>query len=370
LFRFAALSTALGLALVACGSTHSGAGASGDDGGGGEGDAGVAVNDGGSAACPNDASAGACLAITWAVGPKLPTARNHHMTWLADTGSAPFIYVAGGSNSASQGIADVECAGINPDGTLRPWEKTTPLPNAIIGAGVTVTHGEVVLAGGYGLTASWRATINADGSMGTWTAGPALPGPWFHTAAVSFANYVYVIGGLNGMMEIDQVVRATVAADGSLGAFQAAATLPYPLSHHSAVVQDHVLYVLGGESSDGIARPDVLSAVLSDDGTIGAWKHEISMPMDLETQASFVYSGSIYAIGGISGLGSVNNVLRSPLSADGSLGAWLDDKASALPHARSHVHQMPIYQGWVYSVAGAPTGFPSVTTETDIGTFH
>ena len=69
-------------------------------------------------------------------------------------------------------------------------------------------------------------------------------------------------------------------------------------------------------------------------------------------------------------MNSLATIARAPLAADGTIGTWFADPASALPHARSHVHQMPIRGTFIYSVGGAPTGFPSTTAfETDIGTF-
>jgi hypothetical protein len=359
---------------VACShpsSTSTTAGAAGSGGGSPAGSGG-----GGSATCPADAhddpDAGCVASITWAMGPKVPTARNHHHTWIADQGAAVFLYVAGGSDANSDGLSDVQRAPVNADGTLGPWAAGTSLPDAIIGAGVALIHGEVVLAGGYGLSTTWISAIQPDASMGPWKAGPPLPGAWFHTTAVAFQDFVYVIGGLDGTTEENQVVRSLVASDGTLGAWQPAATLPYALSHHASVVSGTTLYVLGGESVDGVPRDDVLSAPLAADGSIGAWKHELSLPSPVETHSAFVHDGSLYVVGGIVGpsLASSAAVVRSPLAADGTLGAWVTDASSALPHARSHVHQTPVRQTWVYSVAGAPTGFPSVTDETDVGTFH
>ncbi len=293
------------------------------------------------------------------------------MTWVTDQGpGAAFLYVAGGSDSSSNAIADVQRAAINADGSLGAWQEIDPLPAATIAASVIVTHGEVILTGGYGTERTWISTIQPDGSMGSWVAGPFLTGPWFHATGVAFQDFAYVIGGFNNGTETDQIARATVAADGTLGPWQAVATLPYGLSHHASVTVGSKVYVLGGESQNGVPRADVLSAVLGNDGSIGAWNTEPPLPYAVETHATFVHDGSIYIAGGIDGdMNSRATIVRAPLGSDGAIGGWFVDTASALPHARSHVHQMPIRGAFIYSVAGAPTGFPSTAAETDIGSF-
>ncbi len=84
---------------------------------------------------------GACVStIAWTTGPNVPTARNHHMTWLIDAGAAAFLYVAGGAGANTSGLSDVERAPVNADGTLGAWQPEANLPTAIIGAGVAESY--------------------------------------------------------------------------------------------------------------------------------------------------------------------------------------------------------------------------------------
>jgi N-acetylneuraminic acid mutarotase len=333
---------------------------------------------GGAGGCPSDAhetDAGCVATITWAMGPKVPTARNHHETWLVDKGSNVFLYVAGGFDVSTNTLADVQRAPVKPDGTLGAWMMQPPLPAPLGGSGVAMTHGEVILAGGYDSAATWLSVIQPDGSMGTWNKGPALPAISFHTTAVAYQDFVYVIGGLNDTTQSESatVVRSTVAADGSLGPWQMMTALPQGLSHHAAVVFANKIFVIGGETTfNTIAVATVLSTTIAADGSLGSWQTEAPLPLIDETQSAFVHDGWLYVVGGIGTASTVTlrNVFRAPLAPDGTLGAWVDDTASRLPHARCHVHQTPVYQRWVYSVAGAPTGFPTVTDEADVGTFH
>ncbi len=85
-----------------------------------------------------------------------------------------------------------------------------------------------------------------------------------------------------------------------------------------------------------------------------------NLPQAMCTGASFFYGGYLYVGGGIGGLNDtqLDNVYRSPIGADHSLGAW--EVAPALGIKRGHVHQFPIFQNHVYSVAGAITEGPEV----------
>jgi hypothetical protein len=369
------LLVALAAASAACGSS-TGA------------DSGRANVDGGSAddaavpnPCPAQDShvvddAGTCASsIAWTAGPSIATPRNHHMTWLVDQGAgAAFLYVAGGSGNGSKALADVQRAPIADDGTLGAWEAQTPLPNGIIAASVIVTHGEVILTAGYETTKTWISKIGSDGSMGAWTAGPDQTGSYFHATGLSYGDFAYVIGGLDDTGNLDQISRASIAKDGTLGAWTKIGKLPYVLSHHAAAVNGKTIYVLGGETMDGVPRADVLRSTVADDGSLSTWITDTAMPIADETHAAFIHDGDLYFAGGIGGPTdlSLATIARAqlPVDANGSLGAWVTDATSALPHARSHVHQMPIRGKYIYSVAGAPTGFPSVTGASVVGTFQ
>ena len=181
---------------------------------------------------PVDAGAdvAASLSISWAVGADIATPRNHHMTWVTDQGpNAAFVYVAGGSDASSKALADVQRAAINADGnSLGAWQEVTPLPAATIAASVIVTHGEIILTGGYGTERTFDfpgASRRLDGPMRV--SGPYLTGSWFHATGVAFQDFAYVIGGFDLLgNEINQVVRANIASDGTLDAWQSVATLP------------------------------------------------------------------------------------------------------------------------------------------------
>jgi hypothetical protein len=336
--------------------------------------------------CPADehaADAGCDTAIAWAAGPAIGLPRDHHATFLIDPGpsAARFLYVAGGfSQATSKLLTSVVRAPVADDGSLGKWASVADLPTPVTGAGVAVTHGEVILAGGYSSSQTWLAPVNADGSLGAWAMGPALSGVRFHTSAVVYGDFLYVIGGLDGTMTTDEVARAAIGKDGTLGPYQIAAHLPYSLSHHVALVSGSTLWVVGGQTGNtndnsGTPHKETWSAALAADGSVGAWIPGPALPDAYETSAGLIHDGYAYLVGGVldktaseaSGVPTAN-VLRAGLPGPGMLGAWALDAASKLPAARSHVHHLPVFGSHVYSVSGLK-GFVD-TNAVEIGTFQ
>ncbi len=170
-------------------------------------------------------------------------------------------------------------APIASDGTLGAWTAAGLLPAPIAGMGAVVTHGELILSGGYFSDKTWVAAVQADGSLGAWTAGPPLDQQAFHTAAAVYGDFLYVVGGLGGTMldtTSDDVQRAPIAADGTLGAFSTVAHLPYTLSHHVLLIDGATMYVIGGQTGNpndnsGTPHKEVQIAALGTDGSVGAW---------------------------------------------------------------------------------------------------
>ncbi|HEY2749426.1 MAG TPA: hypothetical protein VGL86_32630 [Polyangia bacterium] len=168
------------------------------------------------------------------------------------------VYVIGGLvNSTSS--ATVERAPINADGTL-------------------------------GTFADAGATLNIDNGNGTSTDGSRLN---FATAVAG--GWLYVIGGVQGKLcnpagsPIASVERAPINADGSLGAFvDAGVALPTAESDIAAVVAGNTLYVLGGSGA--------VSATIAADGTIGAFAASGGSGA-ANVYAGFTWGGSVYEFG-------------------------------------------------------------------------
>ncbi|HEV2344353.1 MAG TPA: hypothetical protein VGS97_09695 [Actinocrinis sp.] len=92
-----------------------------------------------------------------------------------------FVYVIGGATGSGAGtpVSSVAYAQML-NGQITSWNTTTPLPSALILTYAAAIDGFLFVAGGStggsGLTPVYYAPINANGSLGPWQVGPALPG--------------------------------------------------------------------------------------------------------------------------------------------------------------------------------------------------
>jgi hypothetical protein len=254
------------------------------------------------------------------------------------------------------------------------------MPYALGGMTGGAVGNVIVLAGGdtgkvIGIT-SYSAVVGDDGSITSWKTGGTIGHPRMHAGSFSIGNTMYIMGGFQDPSVWNDVVKATVAPDGTLSAWTPAGTLPGPRSHFSVSRVGNYVYMAGGMAISAYQNPPALEDVsrgeIAADGTLGGWTSMTPLPVDLATHASFVYGGYLYIAGGISDTGATadqeKRVWRAAIDATGALGTW--EPVASLKIARGHVHQLPLFQNHVYSVAGAIDFNLTATPETDIGTFQ
>jgi len=132
---------------------------------------------------------------------------------LAVTGTGTNLYITGGYNT-SGAANSVYRATANPDGTLGAWQSAPPLPVGLYYHKTLIHDGRVVVLGGRNDSAVFSevrlAIINADGSLGAWQSGPALPAAIFRFGATTVtrhgSDYIYVVGGLRSETDYQREV--------------------------------------------------------------------------------------------------------------------------------------------------------------------
>nr|ACX33961.1 putative kelch repeat-containing protein [uncultured bacterium RM35] len=306
-------------------------------------------------------------AIHWQIATPFPIEIEHHSTFLHEaTSGTPFVYVLGGGKVQTlEMFPEVRMAPILEDGMLGDWSLTTPIPKANVGTGIAVAGNRVYASGGairdvfslLTVAETYSAPIQADGTLGDWTAGPDLPSPRLHHSTDVYGGNFYAIGGTPNLPDnLDQVLRAPIQGDGSLGAWTELAPLPARRSHHATVLHEGTFYVIGGLTGEAAAT-DVLRANIMADGSLDGWSVTSTFPGAPAVASAFIHSGYLYVVGGIAGghhegaAHWVDLVHRAPLRSDGSLGAF-EASGDPVPVARAHVHQTPIHRGRIYSVGG------------------
>jgi hypothetical protein len=302
--------------------------------------------------------------ISWASSAALPTARDHHVTFITSGTAGAWLYVGGGRTGDST-YSDAYRARVNGDGMITSWEAAKPLPGAFADMALGSDEDFVFLAGGLdangeATNAAFIAPVFGDGRLGSWKATSfPLPAPRAHSAAVIANGYAYVIGGSEKHAAVSTVYRAKIGFGGVTGPWTEVASLPGARSHHAAIVRDGSIYVIAGNAGTSDApKPlsDVIRATVREDGSLGEWTTLSTLDASFATHAAVVYENELYVMGGVENNSHFSDrVMRAAFLADGSLGAW-QNVNSPLPAPRAHVHNVPVLGDRIFSVGGSLSG--------------
>lgn len=310
----------------------------------------------------------------------LAPARDHHTSMVIETSSGPWLYVFGGADGWQVLLDDVQRAKIGPDGALGPFEPAGKLPEARAGHCMVKRGDKIHLVGGVARgvnhgpsETSVVLTLDAEGKVTASAPGPKLPAAVMHLSCDLAGDWVYALGGKgrNGKTTT-MAVRAKLAPDGTLGAFEKQTTLDPDRSHHAAFVRGSRLYLLGGLRGDPAAEPeerkDVVFAEIDADGALGPWNAAGALPAALSVSSAQLYKDAVYVFGGLEPSGFTTKIRRATFEADGTLTKF-DTLAAKLPDPRGHVHQTPMHGPFIYSVGGKDSSEVSLG-EVDVGRFE
>jgi hypothetical protein len=187
-----------------------------------------------------------------------------------------YVYMIGGYNGSAY-RSSIYRAPINSDGTIGSWVSAGSVPVAVSTVlsiiSVTKTYVHIVLG-----NVRYSAAINADGTLGGWSTynpGFSVTGLSGYQSAgiVSTQKRAYAIGGTG--------FQSTWIGAGN-----------------------------GGSVSYASGTQKVHSATINADGTMGSWTSAQSLPVRVGAQVVFVTSSRVYCIGGLVGYGDVNNPIK------------------------------------------------------------
>lgn len=229
-------------------------------------------------------------------------------------------YAIGCGNGAA-----VYTAPIDAEGNLGTWEASTSTPANVLYSQVVVTKNKIHILGGqdsFETSNIYSATINADGTLGAWSNTGNLAVATARSQAIVTKTRVYLLGGsesANGV--IATVQSAAVNADGTLGAWTVGTALPMAKSSAHAVVTKNRVYLVGGW--DGVLRTNTIhTAPINSDGTLGAWTTTTNFPIAISNAATLVAKNRVFILGGTNNGPSLNSVYSAPINTDGTLGTW------------------------------------------------
>ena len=194
---------------------------------------------------------------------------------------------------------------------------------AVIGDRFNIGGNSIGTKSGGGKPWKLQYGINTVGdSLGAWTTATSLPGGLYYSQAIVTSNRVYLLGGrISGTGYVSTVYTAPINEDGTLGAWTTDTSLPGVLSESQAIVTSSRVYLLGGRVNNGSGVSTVRTAPINEDGTLGAWATGTSLPGALAYSQAIVTSNRVYLLGGLSS-GWTSTIYTAPINEDGTLGAW------------------------------------------------
>lgn len=268
------------------------------------------------------------------------------------------VYLIGGFIGGGTAQSTVYTALINSDGSLTNWVAGTALPGVLGYSVSTIIKNRIYLFGGTtdgnnSVTTVYTTTINADGTLGTWTTGTVLPSPVSNAYLIVTHSRVYICGGNNGVGLLSTVYYATISSDGTLGSWVTGTALPQAIYAGTAIVTKDRVYLVGGKNAAG-NLVTTYTTTINADGSIGTWTTGTSLPGPIWTHTVFVSKNRVYTFGGTTGAGTiVSTVYTAPINTDGTIGAWTVGTSlpSGMQQSTNIVVKNRIYLLGAYGVA-------------------
>ncbi|MEO8801360.1 MAG: hypothetical protein ABI551_25950 [Polyangiaceae bacterium] len=196
--------------------------------------------------------------------------------------------------------------------------------------------------------------VTTDARCGTlgWSVSATVSRPRNHHLSVvahtSGGDFLYSIGGADGASTLANVDRAPIAADGGLGDFTELTPIPRATGGMTGGVVSNVIVLAGGTHGNAVTN-QAYSAVIQDDGSLGAWTSAGSVGNFRMHPGSIVNGSDIYVLGGFNDPSVWSDIVKATVSADGTVSAWTP--AGTLAGPLSHF-SATLHDGYVYVAGG------------------
>lgn len=287
-----------------------------------------------------------------------------------------YLYVAGGyvcadannpCSTTTSASTSVLYAPLDSAGYVGTWTATQSLISNRVYHKLLAYNGTIYAIAGCALVdcstrvnSTERATINSDGTLGSWqtTNSPNTTRGGF--AAFQYNGYVYVLGGCNTTTvstacatALNSVEYAQIQSNGSLSTWSTTSSFTTSRWLNFAVNNAGYAYVGGGVDSAGGVLYDVQYATINSDGTLGSWTTEYHT-MDKSIITGFGYGGAFVNNGFIYAVSNAGDVISAPLSNTGSLnGPWNLSSNRCSVSGGASFGGLVWYNGNVYTTGGA-----------------
>lgn len=297
-----------------------------------------------------------------------PKARARFQATTAVNGDT-YGYVIGGTNADTLELNTVQYAKLTGTGTEN-WiaGNNNGLPQ-VKGHAVVSAKGFLYVIGGADTGNAALSTVyynkvgsNGNPSNASWVTTSALNTARSKIQAVYYQNYIYVFGGASpndSSAAINTVERAQVHADGTLGGWSTIGTLPKTLHSYAAAVNNGYIYIAGGQTSDAPAGKvsDVYFSQIANDGSLGGWTADDSLPQVLSNSSLVIHNGYLYVLGG-SGANGLSTVYYGAITPGSGVDSWststmTDENGTAKSRANAGAF---VFNGIIYVLGGSSGG--------------
>jgi hypothetical protein len=266
------------------------------------------------------------------------------VNWASPTGSASgsatnpswvmagnYLILVGGKDPASgQPVGNVYTIGYGGGSSLTAAVPQPPVPGGVTQTAAMATPSNVVVAGG--LINPTTSTPNVyvagwspnTGQLSAWSAQAALPQAVDGSAAASWNNTVYVIGGeVIGSGSFLNTVYFAAINNGQIGSWQTGPPLPINLFLARAAVVGNFLLVFGGIGPGGSTyNSEFLYAPINPDGSLGNWLTGPQIPTPIESTNIVVTPNGVVCFGGFTTGAGVTNKIQAISFSDRGPGVW------------------------------------------------
>ena len=327
----------------------------------------------------------------WATTTQLPAALSHFQLLIYNG----YMYAIGGSltNTTCASVSNtIYYNRIQTNGQLSAnWNtNSVTLPTGVCGLGAAIYNGKLYVAGGRtssttasGITTVSYASVNPDGSIGSFTNDDStLPAARYDFDLKAYNGHLYAVAGTLAGATTGTVLIAPLASDGSLygGAGSATwvsgtslVTARTAMGGTLAAVNDGFMYVEGGcntlnvsqtcNSASGNTQGDIEIAQINADGTLGNWSNLATTVANyVQVGGNLIFwRGTIYVFAGCSSISTSAIQCTTALNAQeydtiATPGQISPVKTSSTntPSLTTAVwgHGMAIVNGYVFVIGG------------------
>lgn len=252
-----------------------------------------------------------------------------------------YLYVAGGCTTFT--VATLVCsavtnttayAPINADGTLGTWTAGPTITTGTAFAQLAANNGFLYYIGGQtggiatAVTTVYKSTIGAAGAPGSFsTSGQtALTAARTQASSAVYAGFIFIAGGYSGSANVNTVYRSTINGSGDITAWTAT-TSAFTTARRelSLVTAGAYLFVVGGYDGTNYYADVQVATPSTSTGDITSWSFNKEIPYKQAGMSAVGSNGYIYVFGGRSGVASTscsNEVYFAPVNGNGTVGDW------------------------------------------------